>query len=93
MITPWFNECLSLNILTVGSDPDCDIQLDIPNISSKHLSILSIGHEQFEIKDLGSFGGTYFNGRRITEAVVSTNDVIQVGHTPVRVAQACTAIL
>ncbi|MGC6510252.1 MAG: FHA domain-containing protein [Myxococcota bacterium] len=73
--------------LTVGSDPECDIQLNIPNISRKHLSILSIGHEQFEINDLGSFGGTYYNGRRITKAVVSANDVIQIGHTPVRVAQ------
>ena len=72
--------------LTVGSDPDCDIQLNIQTFQANIFPSCQSDTNSLKSK-ISEVLGAPINGRRITEAVVSTNDVIQVGHTPVRVAQ------
>lgn len=71
------------NTLTIGSDNNCDIQIEGSSISRKHLQIERLNRNSFKIKDLNSFGGTFFQGERISESVVQLNDVIQLGHKPV----------
>jgi len=46
-------------------------------VSTKHAEIVTAG-DRLSVKDVGSANGTYVNGRRVTEHVLSPGDVISV---------------
>jgi pSer/pThr/pTyr-binding forkhead associated (FHA) protein len=68
--------------MLVGRDPACDLVIDLPMVSSRHV-LLSRRDGQVLIKDLGSSNGTFVNGRRIEgETTVYNGDLIALGsHT------------
>ncbi len=75
------------NILILGSDPACDIQIDHPVVSGQHLRV-EIHDEAFFIRDLNSTNGTFVNGRKITQPTpVNTSDSIQLGSYAINLAQ------
>ena len=58
---------------------EVEIALDAANVSRRHAEIRR-QQDSFVVVDLGSFNGTFLNGRRINGAeVLSNNDVIQLG--------------
>ncbi|HEX7670020.1 MAG TPA: FHA domain-containing protein [Polyangiaceae bacterium] len=59
---------------TIGRTPDNDIQLDNPQVSSKHAFLHKIGGDLF-IEDRGSANGTFIAGHRI-----APNQRIKVGN-------------
>jgi pSer/pThr/pTyr-binding forkhead associated (FHA) protein len=65
---------------TVGRDPNSALPLALHDqlASTRHALIRSEGHA-FILRDVGSSNGTYLNGQRITEAVLSDADVIEFG--------------
>lgn len=66
--------------LAIGRDPQNDIVLDDRRVSRKHAEVrLRLG--RYTLYDLQSTNGTYVNGRRVAEIVLSDGDRIAVGGT------------
>ncbi|HEV8535055.1 MAG TPA: DUF3662 and FHA domain-containing protein [Candidatus Limnocylindria bacterium] len=64
--------------LAIGRDPQNDIVLDDRRVSRKHAEIrLRLG--RYTLYDLQSTNGTYVNGRRVAEVVLSDGDRVSIG--------------
>jgi ABC-type multidrug transport system ATPase subunit/serine/threonine protein kinase len=67
----------------IGRAPECNIVLSDELVSPQHAELRQVaGH--WQIADLGSWNGTYVNGRRITQETITTQDVIGIGHALLR---------
>lgn len=63
--------------ITLGRRADNDIIVDDPRVSRRHAQIrCRYGHHI--VFDLGSRGGTFVNGERISECALTTGDVISL---------------
>jgi pSer/pThr/pTyr-binding forkhead associated (FHA) protein len=69
---------LDADVTTAGRHPDADIFLDDVTVSRRHTEFLRHG-TAFEMRDLGSLNGTYFDGVRIDTALLSDGAEVQVG--------------
>jgi pSer/pThr/pTyr-binding forkhead associated (FHA) protein len=69
---------LDADVTTVGRHPDADIFLDDVTVSRRHVEFLRSG-TTFEVKDLASLNGTYFDGTRIDLARLTDRSEVQVG--------------
>lgn len=69
---------LDADVTTVGRHPEADIFLDDVTVSRRHAEFLRNG-TTFEVKDLGSLNGTYFDGSRIDASVLKDGSEVQVG--------------
>ena len=69
---------LDTDITSAGRHPNADILLDDVTVSRRHTEFLRHG-TAFEIKDLGSLNGTYFDGVRIDTALLRNGAEVQVG--------------
>jgi hypothetical protein len=69
---------LTADPITVGRDPKNDIVLDDRRVSRRHAEVrLRLG--RYTLYDLQSTNGTFVNGRRIAEMVLSDKDTIAIG--------------
>jgi len=65
-------------VCMIGRNPDCTLQIADPGVSRRHAMIRE-QNDGFWFFDLGSFNGSYVNGRRVTTAVkLRNNDVIEL---------------
>jgi len=62
----------------VGSGPGCDVVIDDPAVSRRHLE-LTLVPEGVAVKDLDSRNGTYYLGQRIAEAVLTPGARLSLG--------------
>lgn len=69
---------LDADVTTVGRHPDADIFLDDVTVSRRHVEFLRHG-TAFEVKDLGSLNGTYYDGVRIDSALLKDGAEVQIG--------------
>lgn len=69
---------LNSDVTTVGRHPDADIFLDDVTVSRRHAEFLRHG-TVFQVRDLGSLNGTYFDGVRIETALLTDRAEVQVG--------------
>jgi pSer/pThr/pTyr-binding forkhead associated (FHA) protein len=69
---------LDADVTTVGRHPEADIFLDDVTVSRRHAEFLRYG-TSFQVKDLGSLNGTYFDGVRIDTALLTDGAEVQVG--------------
>ena len=69
---------LDTNVTVAGRHPDADIFLDDVTVSRRHAQFLRDG-SAFSVRDLGSLNGTYLNGERLDESVLSDGDEVQIG--------------
>ncbi len=63
---------------TIGRDPNCDIYLDNPFVSTRHAR-LKKRDNRYLIEDIRSKNGTYVNGTRVVEAELRDKDRIIIG--------------
>jgi hypothetical protein len=69
---------LTAEPITVGRDPKNDIVLDDRRVSRRHAEVrLRLG--RYTLYDLQSTNGTFVNGRRIAEMVLSDEDRVTIG--------------
>ncbi|CAB4552799.1 unannotated protein [freshwater metagenome] len=69
---------LDQEITTVGRHPNADIFLDDVTVSRRHAEFYR--HEKsFQVKDLASLNGTYFDGVRIEAALLEDGSEVQIG--------------
>ncbi len=69
---------LDKEILTIGRQPDNDIRIDNPAVSSKHAKVLTILNDSF-IEDLDSTNGTFIGDNKITKHALQNGENIILG--------------
>lgn len=70
---------ITSNGVIVGRDPsDANVHISDSIVSKTHVKIIPRG-DRFYIVDLGSTNGTYVNGEKIKETLVSPDDMLQLG--------------
>ncbi len=69
---------LDSDVTTAGRHPEADIFLDDVTVSRRHTEFLRHG-SSFELKDLGSLNGTYFDGVRIDSTLLTDGAEVQIG--------------
>jgi hypothetical protein len=73
--------------IRIGRQPDNDIALTRDLMVSRHHAELRRHPDgSFELADLGSHGGTFVNGQRITRVVLTEQDVVGIGHGTFRLS-------
>jgi len=65
--------------LTIGRDPESDIQLELDSPASRHHATVYKALNIWHVKDLGSLNGTELNGTRIKDKVLKHGDTITIG--------------
>lgn len=70
--------------LLVGRSPRCDVVLEHPTVSRRHLELRPAGDGQWLAIDVGSLNGTWFANRRVARALVVPGDELWLGSCPVR---------
>ena len=65
--------------LTIGRDPESDIQLDIDSPASRHHATVYKALNIWHVKDLGSLNGTELNGTRVKDKPLKNGDTITIG--------------
>jgi predicted component of type VI protein secretion system len=66
-------------VLLIGRHPDCDIALQLPQISRRHCCVAQAS-ERLVIRDLGSQNGIRINGRRVDEQHLRPGDEVAIAH-------------
>lgn len=66
---------------TIGRQLSCNLVIQEPTVSRLHAQILQKGKD-FYLEDLGSSGGTFLNGEKITFSKITTGDSILVSNIP-----------
>ena len=69
---------LDADVTVAGRHPDADIFLDDVTVSRRHAEFIRTGGA-FQVRDLDSLNGTYFDGVRIDQALLSDGAEVQVG--------------
>ena len=69
---------MARDMTVIGRREDCDLRIPLGEVSRKHCRIVRDG-DSLKIEDLGSSNGTFLNGQRVQEAMLSPGDTIQVG--------------
>ena len=69
--------------LTIGRTPHNDIQLNMRFISRRH-AVIATDNNKTRIIDWGSRNGVYVNGKRVTEKILESGDMITIGVTHLR---------
>ena len=75
---------LKAAVVTIGRSPSCEIVLDDPLVSRKHAELREVGGGRWQIRDLGSYNGTFVNGRHVDEALLDPLDLIGIGGSEFR---------
>ncbi|MEZ4365873.1 MAG: sigma 54-interacting transcriptional regulator [Kofleriaceae bacterium] len=71
----------------VGAHGACDLVIDDAQASRRHAEV-SLTEGGVRIRDLGSTNGTWWNGSRLTEAIVPGGSTVTFGSTAVRITVA-----
>jgi pSer/pThr/pTyr-binding forkhead associated (FHA) protein len=69
---------LDQDLTTVGRHPNADIFLDDVTVSRRHAEFHRNG-KTFQVKDLASLNGTYYEGVRIDAAILEDGSEVQIG--------------
>ena len=64
-------------VLLIGRHPECDVRLDLPQVSRRHCCV-ALAYDRLTIRDLGSRHGVWVNGRRVEEAQLHPGDEVAI---------------
>lgn len=79
--------------LILGRDGGCDISIDDPDLSRKHIQLEDV-KDGLRISDLSSKNGTYVNGEKISlPQLLIHDDRVKIGNTELRFAEANQELL
>lgn len=68
-------------VIVLGRRHDCDLRIPLPMVSRKHCQ-LTLNRDTMKLRDLGSTGGTFVNGKQVdpeTDIPVKPGDYIGIG--------------
>jgi DNA-binding NtrC family response regulator len=69
----------------IGAHASCDVVLTDAQVSRKHAELTALP-DGVRVRDLGSTNGTWWQGARITDVVVTTGSTVTFGTTPIRIS-------
>ncbi|MEF3323871.1 FHA domain-containing protein [Gulosibacter sp. GYB002] len=69
---------LDTDLQIAGRHPNAEIFLDDVTVSRRHAEFTRQG-TTFQLRDLGSLNGTYYNGERINQVELSNGSEVQIG--------------
>src|SRR5438105_13988799 len=69
---------LDKDVVTCGRNPSSDIFLDDVTVSRRHAEIRR-KDSSFNLEDVGSLNGTFFNRRRVDSPPLSSGAALQIG--------------
>ncbi|NUO53210.1 MAG: sigma 54-interacting transcriptional regulator [Polyangiaceae bacterium] len=72
--------------LYVGKSASCDLVIDDPEVSRRHLAIELVG-AHLRVTDLGSTNGTFVDRLRINEVLLSGGETLRLGGTTIAVVR------
>ncbi len=75
---------LPTRTLRIGRALDNDLVLPDLLVSRHHAELRALGGGRFQIVDLDSHNGTYVNGTRVRQQVLSEHDLVAIGHVSLR---------
>ena len=75
---------LKSDVTTIGRDPDNVMALPNDATVSRHHARMALENGNHVIYDAGSSNGTFVNGDKITERILSPGDEVQVGSSKFR---------
>ena len=78
---------LSDRAIRIGRTPDNDLVVADLNFSRHHAELRKTGAGSYEIIDLGSHNGTFVNGKRVSRATLTDQDIIGIGDSTFRLAE------
>lgn len=70
-----------MKTIYIGKSSDNDIVIEDAFVSRKHLRISLQANGEYLLEDLGSTNGTFVNGNRVQQKILSSNDVVKIGET------------
>jgi hypothetical protein len=70
--------------VVLGRSGRCDVVLEDPTVSRRHLELRPAGAEQWLALDVGSLNGTWLLDRRVGRVMVQRGDELWLGSCPVR---------
>ena len=70
---------LAGGIRTIGRATGADFIVDAALVSRVHCRLTALPGGELEVRDLNSTNGTFVNGERVENAVLSSGDRLQVG--------------
>ncbi len=74
----------------VGTSPACALRLPDPLVSRRHVRF-EVSGDQLRMRDASSTNGTYVNGTRTVEALLSGSETIRIGGTLLSVERSTRA--
>jgi hypothetical protein len=72
--------------VVVGRSSRCDVVLEDPTVSRRHLELRPAGDGRWLALDVGSLNGTWLLDRRVGRVMVHVGDELWLGSCPVRLA-------
>jgi 8-oxo-dGTP diphosphatase len=78
---------LSDKTIRIGRTPDNDLALSDLDVSRHHAELQKSDAGSYEIIDLGSHSGTLVNGKRVSQATLTDQDIVTIGHSTFRLAE------
>ncbi len=77
---------LPAKALRIGRVPDNDVVLSDLNVSRHHAELRKSPTGSYEIVDLGSHNGTFVNGQRVTNQLLTEQDLVSIGSSTFRLS-------
>jgi hypothetical protein len=71
-------------LVLVGRSHRCDVVLEDPTVSRRHLELRPAGDGQWVAVDVGSLNGTWRHNRRVGRTLVVPGDELWLGSCPIR---------
>ena len=71
------------SVIKIGRDNSNDVIINEPSVSRNHAIITELDNGDYEVKDLGSSNGTFVNGQKITQQIISPGDKLKVASSMV----------
>jgi 8-oxo-dGTP diphosphatase len=78
---------LSDKPVRIGRTPDNDLVVSDLNFSRHHAELRKSPTGNYEIIDLGSHNGIFVNGKRVSHATLTDQDIVTIGHSTFRLAE------
>lgn len=82
----------SMGSFIVGRSSKCDFTIPDITISRQHAR-LTVNESECCLEDLNSHNGTYISDRKITHAILQTNDIVRFGRVKFRVSTGGESLL
>jgi 8-oxo-dGTP diphosphatase len=78
---------LSDKTIRIGRTPDNDLVLADLDVTRNHAVLRKSSAGNYEIVDVGSHNGTFVNGKRVSQATLTDQDIVTIGHSTLRLVE------